>query len=166
MTDTPEPTAARAPADPPAVIHLPDLSPRAPASPAKKTPKRQRTHVERFRTDDAEHLVLHDLVRKSGLSFGAFMRARCLGSAGPRSRRQPRLPVVDAREVARNNAELNWIGNNLNQAVRALNEIALCEDRGGLAQMAHLTQPIQRILDELHLTLAANRRALGHDREG
>jgi hypothetical protein len=58
------------------------------------------------------------------------------------------------------------IGSNLNQAARALNEIALTENPGGLAQVAHLTEPILAVLDALKLTLAANRRALGDDREG
>ena len=93
------------------------------------------------------------------------MRARVLGDAGPRARRQSRLPIIEARELARNNAELNRIGSNLYQAVHAFNEIALREGRGGLAQVAHLTQPLQQVLGELGLTLAANRRVLGHDRE-
>ena len=54
----------------------------------------------------------------------------------------------------------------LNQAVRALNEMALNEGRGGISQAAHLTEPILGLLDELRLTLDANRRALGYDREG
>jgi hypothetical protein len=151
--------------EPPTVIYLPDLSVRAKKA-RSGSAIRQRRHLEQFRTDDAEHAALHERVRESGLSFGAFMRASGIGDAGARSRRLPRLPPIDAKAVARNNAELNMIGSNLNQAVRALNEIALDAGDGRLAQVAHLTQPILRALDELHITLAANRRALGHDREG
>jgi hypothetical protein len=168
MTATPEPRAeSRAAAvELPAVIHLPDLSRDVPPLKARRgSDTRQRRHVEQFRADDAEHAALEARARDSGLKIGAYVRACALGDAGPRSRRQSRLPAIDAKELARNNAELNWIGSNLNQAVRALNEIAL-NDGGGLAEVAHLTQPIERVLDELRLTLAANRRALGHDREG
>jgi len=56
--------------------------------------------------------------------------------------------------LARNNAELNRIGNNLNQVARAL----------------HRDDPERQSVDALRAallaTLAANRRALGHDREG
>jgi hypothetical protein len=169
MTDAPQPHAETTPGQTilPAVIHLPDLSRDVPPLKARRgSDTRQRQHVEQFRADDAEHAALEARARDSGLSVGAYVRSCALGDAGPRSRRQSRLPAIDVKELARNNAELNWIGSNLNQAVRALNEIALEGSSGGLAQMAHLTQPIHRVLDELRLTLAANRRALGHDREG
>ena len=120
--------------------------------PARKQPKRQRRHVERFRTDDAERAALHARVRESGLSAGAYLRKCSLGQAGPRSRR--RRPEIDVALLARNNAELNRIGNNLNQVARAL----------------HRDDPERQSVDELRAallaTLAANRRALGHDCEG
>jgi hypothetical protein len=84
----------------PAVIHLPP--PPADLAPARK-PKRQRRHVEQFRTDDAEHAELVARARDAGLSIGAYARAVLLGDAGPRARR--RAPA--ARELlARNNAAL------------------------------------------------------------
>lgn len=152
----------------PEVIYLP-----GPPEPDAARPKtrpgsnnRQRRHIEQFRTDDAEHEALAAHARERGLSIGSYVRACTLGDAGVRSRRRARLPAIEAQALMRSNAELNKIGSNLNQAARALNEIALAEGRGGVAQVAHLTEPIHRVLDELQLALAANRRALGHDREG
>ena len=120
--------------------------------PARKQPKRQRRHVERFRTDDAERAALHMRVRESGLSVGAYLRKCSLGQAGPRSRR--RRPEIDVALLARNNAALNRIGNNLNQVARALNR----DDPE--------RQSVEELRAALLATLAANRRALGHDCEG
>jgi Mobilization protein NikA len=127
-------------------------APRCIPDAAARQPKRQRRHVERFRTDDAERAALHARVRESGLSVGAYLRKCSLGQAGPRSRR--RRPEIDVALLARNNAALNRIGNNLNQVARALNR----------------DDPERQSVDELRAallaTLAANRRALGHDCEG
>ena len=152
----------------PAVIYLPGPTEPEPAKPRVRpgSNNRRRRHVEQFRTDDAEHAALDAYARDRGLSIGAYVRTCVLGDAGPRSQRRARLPAIELQAIVRNNAELNRIGSNLNQAVRALNEIALSEGRGGLAAVAHLTEPIGRVLDQLLLTLADNRRALGHDREG
>ena len=127
-------------------------SPRCIPDAAAQQPKRQRRHVERFRTDDAERAALHARVRESGLSVSAYLRKCSLGQAGPRSRR--RRPEIDVVLLARNNAALNRIGNNLNQVARALNR----------------DDPERQSVDELRAallaTLTANRRALGHDCEG
>jgi hypothetical protein len=98
---------------PPAIIHLP---PPADLVPARK-PRRQRRHVEQYRTDDAEHAELVARARDAGLSAGAYSRTVLLGDAGPRARR--RAPV-DRELLAHNNAALNRVGNNLNQLVRLL----------------------------------------------
>ena len=104
----------------------------------------------------------------AGVSVATWLRAGRIGTdaAPPPARRRPNLPAIEAQALARNNAELNMIGSNLNQAARALNEIALDAGDGRLSQVAHLTEPIHAVLEALQLTLAANRRALGHDREG
>ena len=58
------------------------------------------------------------------------------------------------------------IGSNLNQAARALNEIALDDGKGRWRKWRISPSRSLRVLDALRLTLAENRRALGHDREG
>jgi Mobilization protein NikA len=155
--DHPQPAPA---SDTPDVIYLPRVP--LPAA-EKKIPKRQRQRFVGVRLDDAELAELESRARASGLSVGAYCRACALGDAGPRARRRP---TVERELLARNTAALNHIGGNLNQATRALNEIALAEGSGRLAQVAELVQPIEATLDQLRAALAANRLALGYDSEG
>jgi hypothetical protein len=73
--------------------------------------------------------------------------------------------------LARNMAELNRIGGNINQGIRALNEIALAApaaaERDRLAyELETLRKLFGAVFDELTPTLAANREALGYDRQG
>ncbi|HTV28455.1 MAG TPA: hypothetical protein VMF32_11785 [Xanthobacteraceae bacterium] len=136
----------------------PPLHPPVPPA-APKRPKRRRGHIDHFRTDDTEHAKLERRARAAGLSVGAYCRACCLGAAGPRARRRP---PVEHELLAHNTAALNHIGSNLNQTTRALNEIALGDGSGRLAQVAHLVEPIQTTLAELRRALADNRRALGY----
>ena len=127
--------------------------------------RRRRRHIEQFRTDDAEHAALHERAASRRLSFGAYMREIGVGAAGVRSvRRRARLPVIEAVALARNTAALNHIGGNLNQAVRALNELARRDGR--LAAAMPLTAPLRAVLGQIEEALAVNRRAAGHDREG
>lgn len=156
MTDAPAALAEGAPAaQAPAIIHLPYM-PADDLLPAKKarhgSDRRQRRHVRNIRFDDGELAELEARAGDAGLSVGAYLRKCALGEAGPRARR--RLPVIDVELLARNNAALNRIGNNLNQIARAL----------------HRDDPERQRVEELRgallTTLAANRQALGHDREG
>jgi Mobilization protein NikA len=158
MTDALDQHSEPVPAkDAPEVIHLPRL-PRP-----KKQPKRRRSRMAFIRLDDAEFTELESRARAAGFTIGAYCRACALGDAGPRARRRV---TVERELLAGNTAELNHIGGNLNQMARALNEIALTDGSGGLAQVAELAAPIQTTLDQLRAALAANRRALGYDSEG
>jgi hypothetical protein len=113
--DLGEPAPAR---DAPAVIHLPHVPP---PDAAKKRPKRQRGHVDHFRTDDAEHAELAARAREAGLSVDAFCRLKTLGDAGPRSKRA--LPTETSRLRAHHITAINRVGNLVNQGVYALNRI-------------------------------------------
>jgi Mobilization protein NikA len=157
-----EPAPAR---EAPDIIHLPHVPPPPdhPAPVAKKQPKRKRQRFAAIRLDDDELAELERRSRAAGLSIGAYCRACSLGDAGPRARRRV---TVDRELIARNTAALNHIGSNLNQTARALNEIALNEGSGRLAQVAEIVTPIETTLDHLRAALAANRCALGYDSEG
>ena len=164
MTGAPEPVAATRAGRAPAVIHLPDLS-----RPAPKKPNRQRRHIEHFRTDDAEHIELASRAQAAGLSVNAYSRMQTLGAPGPRARRSP--PSERSRLNAQHMAALNRVGNNVNQGVRALNQIALTASEGvsrdRLAdEIAQTRGLLETALAALLETLAANRAALGYDREG
>lgn len=107
-----------------------------------------------FRTDDAELAELRRRAWDSGrLSVGAFCRKRALGDPGVRHARGPAPP--DVRLLALNNAELNRVGNNLNQIAKALNQ---GNDIDPFELRAAIT--------ELQEVLTANRRALGYGRKG
>jgi hypothetical protein len=134
----------------PAVIHLPHLPPPADLA-RKRKPKRQRQHVEQFRTDDAEHTQLVAKSRAAGLSVGAYVRACALGDAGPRARRRA---TVDRELLAINNAALNRVGSNLNQIAKALNQ------GDGIDPFE-----LRATITELLAVLTANRRALGYGRK-
>jgi hypothetical protein len=167
MTDAPQTAGIETRAGAPAVIHLPDEPIQAPKKTRSGSGRRKRKEGVFVRLLPEQMQQLAAAANDAGFSLPAYLVAGRLGDdAAPPATRRRRLPAINAQALARNNAELNKIGSNLNQAARALNEIALNEGRGGVAQAAHLTDPILGLLDELRLTLAANRRALGYDREG
>jgi DNA-binding transcriptional MerR regulator len=146
------------------VIHLPDLSPR-PA--ARKKPKRQRAHVERFRTNDEEHAELDRRARDAGLSVNAYSRLRTLGDPGPRARR--RAPV-DATALAQGLVAFNRQHSNYNQAVRALNTLVLFAEEHGSERVAREVQELRRVIEQLQeqfdAPVAAILEAMRYDRQG
>ena len=117
--------------------------------PRSGSEKRQRKHVARIRLDDAEFEKLDERARASGLSMAAYLRARALDTAGLRAK--PR-PSVDRELLARANADLNRVGNNINQIAHALNS--------GRDPPLILAEA----MDELRGTLTAIRRAAGYGR--
>jgi hypothetical protein len=114
--------------------------------------KRQRQRVIPVRVDDAEALVLEVRSSESGLSPPAYLRACGLGAAGPRAKRRP---PIDRELLARTNADLNRIGNNVNQIAKGLNIGRSTEAAVILIAM-----------DELRGTLRLIRQALGYDSQG
>jgi hypothetical protein len=128
---------------------------------------RARQHVERFRTDDAEHAALHDQARASGLSFGAYMRASKLGDPGPRAQR--RAPV-DVTALTQALVAFNRVGNNQNQIARALNELLLIAGERSSTRLENLVQELACAIRELPALFAAPNAAilaaLSRDSEG
>ena len=116
--------------------------------PRSGSEKRQRSRLAQIRLDDAEAEKLEELASASGLSIGAYIRAAALKSAGVRAK--PR-PSVDRELLARANADLNRVGNNINQIAHAVHI--------GLDSPHHLAAT----MDELRGVLAALRRAAGYD---
>ena len=108
---------------------------------------RQRKHVARIRLDDAELAKLEERSRAAGLTVGAYLRACALETAGVRAK--PRA-TIDREVLARVNADLNRVGNNVNQIAHALN-IGLDSPHSVAAAMA-----------DLRGVLAVIRRAAGY----
>jgi hypothetical protein len=134
---------------------------------ARRKPNRRRRHVERFRTDDAEHAELERRARDARLTVHAYSRMRTLGDPGPRARR--RAPV-DATALAQGLVAFNRQHNNYNQAVKALNTLALiAEDKSSgdvLRQLCKLHEVIERLQEQFAAPVAAILDAMQHDREG
>jgi hypothetical protein len=124
-----------------------------PATPSSRrgSENRQRRHVAFVRLDDAERAKLEERASASGLTTGAYLRAAALGGAGVRAR--PRASI-DRQLLARANADLNRVGNNINQIAHALN---------AGRDMPH---SLAEALAELRGALSALRRAAGYDRQG
>jgi hypothetical protein len=119
--------------------------------PRSGSEKRQRKHVARIRLDDAEQAKLDERASAAGLSLGAYLRAASLGAAGVRAK--PRASV-DRELLARSNADLNRVGNNINQIAHALN-IGL--------DPPHI---LADAMTDLRGVLSALRRAAGYDSQG
>ena len=99
----------------------------------------------------------------AGLSLSSYCRQQALGTPGPRPRRA--TPTPDVKLLARTYADLNRVGNNLNEITRALNEIALMGDTERLAwELTDFTENSREIHADLALTLFVIRQALGYDR--
>ena len=112
--------------------------------------KRQRLHVAQLRLDDAEQAKLDERASASGLSTGAYLRAAALGGAGVRAK--PRASV-DRLLLARANADLNRVGNNINQIAHAMN---------AGRDPPHV---LAEAMTDLRDVLSALRRAAGYDRQ-
>jgi hypothetical protein len=121
---------------------------RAVPKPRSGSEARQRKHVRATRLDDDEVADLEARASETGLTVGAFLRACALETAGPRARR--RAPV-DRELLAQTNADLNRVGNNVNQIAYALNS--------GKEPPSH----VGATMDELRGVLAVIRRALGYE---
>jgi hypothetical protein len=133
MTDKPAPAErqeaevaeveTRAGAD---IIYLPDDRQRT-KKVTTGSENRQRQHVRRFRTDDAEDAALDDRLQASGFkSLGEYVMnlAEIAGGKESRPRRRGRA-AVDVAALMDVRVDLNRIGNNINQIARTLNELLL-----------------------------------------
>jgi hypothetical protein len=134
---------------------------------ARKKPNRRRRHIERFRTDDEEHAEIERRARDVGLSVHAFCRMRTLGDPGPRARR--RAPV-DATALAQGIVAFNRQHSNYNQAIRALNRLALVAESDGtggdVAQtLRELRTLIELLQEQFAAPVAAILDAMRYDRE-
>ena len=126
----------------PGVIHLPDERP-----PKKKaisgSETRKRRHLERFRTDDAEHEALHAKLRASGKSLGAYvMELAAIEATATARARQRSAPAVDAPALMQAVAAFNRQHSNYNQAVRALNTLALVAEERSNHELVDLVRAL------------------------
>jgi hypothetical protein len=150
-----DPTPA---SDTPSIIYLPHLPPPESAPGEKKRPKRQRGHVEQFRTDDDEHAALLAKAQDAGLSLGAYYRRELIGTAGLRAKRAP--PTETSRQRAQHITAINRAGNLINQGIHALHVIELqapeADSRDRLTdEIAAMRELLQSAIPALKVALAA-----------
>ncbi|OYV36435.1 MAG: hypothetical protein B7Z80_15540 [Rhodospirillales bacterium 20-64-7] len=152
------------------IIYLPDGRQRR-KKVTSGSNRRKREHVERFRTDDAEHKALHDRLRESNLSLGEYVMQ--LGKiAGREASRRRRRGGTREDKTALTQAivAFNRAGNNQNQTVRALNELLLiAREQSNMrleSMVLELADAIRGMPDLFAEPIAAILAALHHDREG
>jgi hypothetical protein len=80
--------------------------------------RRQRTKTIRAACTPDEYDAITALATAAGLSAGGYLRACALGRRTPRTQKRP---SVDRELLAHAIAELNWIGNNINQLAHHAN---------------------------------------------
>jgi hypothetical protein len=90
------------------------------------------------RCSDEEYRLIAEYSRTAGLSRGGYLRAVALGSPGPRARR---APPVNAEMLAHAVAQLNRVGNNLNQLARRLNAAQAAGARESIEALARPALP-------------------------
>jgi len=154
-----------------AVIYLPDQSQPDPKQKRSGSQKRRRRHRQYFCTDDAEHEALHAQVRASGKSLGAYLMqlAKIDAAKEARARRRSR-PGIDALALKEAMTGFNRENSIYNQAVRAVNILALvAQDRGSreLADAVNgLRDTIAGLQPRFDAAIAAILAAVCDDREG
>ena len=78
-----------------------------------------RPHRAILRLTAEERTTLETRATGAGLSVASYLRTAALGTSGPRARRRP---TIDREALMTATAELNRVGNNLNQLARAINQ--------------------------------------------
>jgi hypothetical protein len=111
--------------------------------------KRQRVHVVGVRFLPAEHASVRQRAKEAGLRVGSFLRACALGETGPRAKRSP---TVNAGLLGRALADLNRVGNNLNQIAHALNAARSTDGRETASALAELRSLLVQIKEALGRT--------------
>ena len=115
------------------------MTDQTPSKPRHGSEKRQRNKITPIRWASDEFNKVAGKADKAGLSFGAFIRALCLGDAGPRARRS--RPINDQILVKVMGLHGKY-GSNLNQIAYKLNanaQGALASDfEGALKEWAEI----------------------------
>jgi hypothetical protein len=154
----------------PAVIHLPDLRQRTKKVTSGSETRRRTTAVRvRLHPADAERLKTE--AAAADMSVAGYLASGRLGEeAAPRPRMHRRRVTADVAALLQALVDFNRANTLLNQAVRALNTLALFAEEHGSARVLTEVRELRRTVDELRdkfdVPVAAIQAALGDDREG
>jgi hypothetical protein len=139
-----------------AIIHLPAQSQPEPKKKRSGSQNRQRRNLEWFRTDDAEHAALHEKVRASGKSLGAYvMQLAAIDATDEARARRRSHPTVEAEALLQAVAAFNRQHSNYNQAVKALNTLALVADERDSDRLADKVDVLRAALARMQEQFAA-----------
>jgi hypothetical protein len=105
---------------------------------------RQRSKSYQIAMTPEEFAVACERAAAAGLSPSSYGRAVLLGTAGPRARRSPPL---NAELLAHAVAQLNKVGNNLNQIVRILNSGQAVGSKEAVEALVDTRAAVAGILD-------------------
>jgi Bacterial mobilisation protein (MobC) len=95
------------------------MKPASPPHPRRSgSEKRQRGKPVSVRLLTSERALLEFNASAAGLAIGPYLRAKALGSPGPRAKRSA---PINAELLAYATAALNKVGSNVNQIAHALN---------------------------------------------
>jgi Mobilization protein NikA len=170
MTDAlnhPGPASAR---ETPAVIHLPDLRQRI-KKVSSGSENRRRTTAVRVRLHPADAERLKTEAAAAGMSVAGYLASGRLGEeAAPRPRIHRRRVTADVAALLQALVDFNRADTLLNQAVRALNTLALFAEEHGTTRVLTEVRELRRTVDELRdkfdMPVAGIQAALADDREG
>lgn len=95
------------------------------------------------RLTDADRAVLDEAVVRSGMSQSRYIRS--LLRVPPEARRQQVVYVVDGKTLAKTALELTRWGRHYNQAVHALNTVALFIRRNSPPEPSELSEELGRV---------------------
>lgn len=164
-----EPAPAR---EAPAVIHLPDQRQHGRKKVTSGSNTRRRRHLEWFRTDDAEHAALHEMLRASGKSLGALVM-ELIGIEGgkdARPRIHRRRVRADVSAFLQRVVEFRRSNSLLNQQTHAANTLTLFAEEHGAERLAEEVRAWRQAIDlsreQNAATHAAIIAALDDEREG
>lgn len=113
---------------------------------ANRGKKGGRVRVVASRVSPDEHAALDQKARDAGLSIGGYLRACGLGDAGLRTRRKPPL---NAELLAYAVAQLNRVGNNLNQLNKRQNAAQAVGAQDSAVAIAEVRAVIRQICEAL-----------------
>lgn len=95
------------------------------------------------RVTAAEHAALTAAAAQAGLSVGAYLRARALGTPGPRAVRKPPIEAAALAEALR---LLGKYGGNLNQLARAANAAGFIPAARDIADLVREAREVKAAL--------------------
>ena len=101
---------------------------------------RRRENKVTFRVDDDESAIVHGLAEKAHLPMEEYIR-RCILSAD-------KILIQDGEAIRKLTAEVNRIGNNINQVVRVANSTKGISS-GEIQRIISWEQEIQRMMYRL-----------------